>query len=307
MALNELDLLKSSGLLELVLEALPVGVWIVDKQGHIIYGNPEGKKIWAGSRYVGIEQYGEYKGWWRSTGQRIAPEEWAAARAIRRGEVSLNEEIEIECFDGTHKIILNSGMPVRNPQGEVIGCVIVNMDITDRIRLQERLQSMADTDDLTRVHSRRRIYELLHEEVKRSNRYRRPLAVILFDVDRFKQVNDTYGHIAGDEVLVFLSRVVRAQIRESEHLGRIGGDEFLLLLPETRLADAANLVERLQASLARQPFGASGVISCSFGVCEHDPGEAVDQLIRRVDQALYRAKAAGRGQSVADAVAPGRT
>ena len=305
MAQNELDLLKSSGLLELVLEALPVGVWIIDQQGHIIYGNPEGKKIWAGSRYVGIEQYGEYRGWWRSTGQRIAPEEWAAARAIRRGEVSLNEEIEIECFDGTHKIILNSAMPIHGPQGEVIGGVIVNMDITDRIRLQERLQSIADTDDLTRVHSRRRIYQLLHEEAERSNRYRRPLAVIMFDVDRFKQVNDTYGHIAGDEVLVFLSRMVRSQIRESEHLGRFGGDEFLLLLPETRLADAAILVERLQASLARQPRGAIGVISCSFGICEHQPGEAVDQLVRRVDQALYRAKAAGRGQSVVNDITPG--
>jgi diguanylate cyclase (GGDEF)-like protein len=291
MPLNNPD---ASRLLEQVLEMLPVGVWIMDRAGRIVHGNPAGQKIWAGARFVGSEQFGEYKGWWRRTGKRIEPGEWAAARAISKGETSLNEEIEIECFDGTHKIILNSALPIRNPAGEVIGGIIVNLDITDRIALEEQLRTAADTDELTRAYSRRRFYELLHEEMRRAARYHRPLALIMFDVDRFKQINDTHGHMTGDKVLAFLSDVVRGQIRESEHLARFGGDEFMLLLPETRLDDALHTAERLRESLAHQPYGALGPVACSFGVCEYKPGEAADELIRRVDQALYAAKAAGR-------------
>lgn len=302
---NEPDVFRSGELLEQVLDILPVGVWLMDREGRIVRGNPAGHKIWSGARYVGPERFGEYKGWWRDTGKRIAPEEWAAARVISRGETSLNEEIEIECFDGTHKIILNSALPIRDAAGAVIGGIIVNLDITERVALEEQLQAAVDTDELTRVHSRRRFYELLNEELRRAVRYHRPLSLIMFDVDRFKLINDTHGHMTGDKVLAFLSDAVRSQIRESEHLARFGGDEFMLLLPETRFDDAMRTAERLRASLAAQPYGALGPIGCSFGVCEHVPGEASDDLIRCVDQALYAAKAAGRGVVMAGTRPPG--
>jgi len=293
------DVFQSSELLEQVLDILPVGVWIMDRDGRIVRGNPTGQKIWSGARHVAPERFGEYKGWWRDSGKRIAPGEWAAARVISKGETSLNEEIEIECFDGTHKIILNSALPIRDASGAVIGGIIVNLDITERVALEEQLQAAVDTDELTRVHSRRRFYELLNEELRRAARYHRPLSLIMFDVDRFKLINDTHGHMTGDKVLAFLSDAVRGQIRESEHLARFGGDEFMLLLPETRLDDALRTAERLRESLAARPYGAIGPIACSFGVCEHVAGETAEDLIRCVDQALYAAKAAGRGCVVA--------
>jgi hypothetical protein len=125
---------SSIDLLSLVLETLPVGVWIMDPTGRITHGNPAGRRIWGGARYVGPEQFGEYKGWWADTGARIAPEEWAAARAIQKGETSIDEVIDIECFDGTRKTILNSALPLRGDDGTILGAIIINQDISDRRR-----------------------------------------------------------------------------------------------------------------------------------------------------------------------------
>jgi PAS domain S-box-containing protein len=111
-------------------------------------GNPAGHAIWAGSRFVGIEHYGEYKGWWADSGERIQPEDWAAARAVTKGETSINEEIEIECFDGTHKFILNSALPMRGPNNEITGAIIINQDITRRRAGQQKLREQAALLDL---------------------------------------------------------------------------------------------------------------------------------------------------------------
>lgn len=121
-------------LLPLVLEALPVGVWIMDHTGRITHGNPAGRQIWAGARYVGPAEFGQYKGWWAETGQPIAADQWAAARAITKGETSIDEIIDIECFDGSRKTILNSALPLRNAAGQIMGAIIINQDITQRRR-----------------------------------------------------------------------------------------------------------------------------------------------------------------------------
>ncbi|MBN1199583.1 MAG: PAS domain S-box protein [Bacteroidales bacterium] len=136
----EWDLRQSEQLLGEVVEILPVGIWITDASGQINIGNPAGRQIWAGARYVGPEQYGEYKGWWRSSGKKIEPHEWAAARAVSNGETSIDEEIEIECFDGTRKIILNSAIPIKNEEGDITGAVIVNQDITERIESENQIR-----------------------------------------------------------------------------------------------------------------------------------------------------------------------
>lgn len=138
---NKKEILEE-GLLEKVLEFLPVGVWIMDKNGKIIFGNKEGQKIWSGAKYVAKDKFGEYKGWWLDSGKKIKAEEWAAARAISKGEISINEKIEIECFDKSRKIILNSALPIKNKKGEVEGGIIVNQDITeDFYRERELIQS----------------------------------------------------------------------------------------------------------------------------------------------------------------------
>jgi len=139
---------EREALLRTIFETLPVGIWITDKQGRIIHGNPAGQQIWAGARYVGIDQFGEYKGWWVDTGKRIEPEEWAAARAVLNGETSINEEIEIECFDGSHKIILNSAVPIRDERQEILGAFIVNDDITERKKAEKNLRQIQKREAL---------------------------------------------------------------------------------------------------------------------------------------------------------------
>jgi PAS domain S-box-containing protein len=126
-------------LLRNVLETLPVGVWLLDRDGTITYGNPAGQKIWGGARFVEIEEFGDYQGWWLATGKRIEAQEWGGARAIREGQTALDEEIEIEGFDGRRRIILHSAVPLRNQQNELIGAVVVNEDITGRKELEKNL------------------------------------------------------------------------------------------------------------------------------------------------------------------------
>ena len=135
---------QSEALLRHVLEILPVGLWITDAQGKITQGNPAGSQIWAGIKYVGIDQYGEYKGWRVDTGAPIEPQDWAAARAVIKGETSINEEVEIECFDKTHKYILNSAIPLLDDKKQVLGAIVVNQDVTVIKQAELQLKRYAD-------------------------------------------------------------------------------------------------------------------------------------------------------------------
>jgi len=137
---TEILLKESQSRLKTILETLPIGVWYTDKKGKIIYGNPAGQNIWQGARFVEPKNFHEYKAWWRNTGKLLSPEEWAISRAINKKEVSVEEELEIECFDGTYKMILNWASPFLDDNGAVLGVVVVNQDITDRIKADEELK-----------------------------------------------------------------------------------------------------------------------------------------------------------------------
>jgi len=134
--------LKQELLLRTVLETLPVGVWVTDKAGVILMGNLEGMKIWGGMRYVGIEEYGEYQAWWRATGKKVEPQEWAAYRAIKNNELILDEVVDIETFDGIRKTILNSAAPLHDSSGDIIGAIVVNQEITERIQIEAELTEL---------------------------------------------------------------------------------------------------------------------------------------------------------------------
>jgi signal transduction histidine kinase len=147
---HEHALEASERLLRAVLDALPIGVWILGPDGRIVQGNPAGLRIWAGARFVGPPDFGQYKGWWLSTGQPIAADEWAAARAIRNGETSIDEEVEIECFDKTRKIIQNSAVPLYDRERRITGAIIVNQDITARKRAETEREAMLREHDRLR-------------------------------------------------------------------------------------------------------------------------------------------------------------
>lgn len=305
-----------------VLEALPVGVWIMDRSGRIVHGNPAGIAIWQGARYVGPEQFGEYKARWLDTGRTIEADEWAGARAIRSGETAIGEEIEIDCFDGTQKIILNSAIPLFDEQHAIVGAIIVNQDITARkeaeteVRLAKqeveaasrelevalaRERILAREDALTGVTNRRQFFELGSREVSVALRYGHPLSVVLIDVDDFKRMNDTFGHQAGDELLKRFARIARRHLRDADLFARYGGDEFVALLPNTHAAEAALVAERLRADLAVHDTvleQGTLTVTISSGIAELLPADdTLDALIHRADMALYDAKQSGRNRT----------
>jgi PAS domain S-box-containing protein len=129
--------------LAVILDTLPVGVWVIDATGRIVLSNPAGRQIWCGNQSVEIEHFSERKGFWASTGRPVAPDQWGLARAIRDGETSREEIVDIECFDGTRKTILNSAAPILNAWGEIEGAVAVNEDITDYRRAQQAARRLA--------------------------------------------------------------------------------------------------------------------------------------------------------------------
>ncbi len=149
---------RNEELLRTTMDLLPVGVWVTDRDGRILQGNPAGLRIWADAKYVSIEHFGEYKAWWVDSGKQIEPDEWAVARAIRKGESSIGEELEIECFDGTHKIILNSAVPIRGDRQQTTGVVVVNQDITERKETEKLIQSTNTLLSLFSKTSKRKEY-----------------------------------------------------------------------------------------------------------------------------------------------------
>lgn len=183
--------------------------------------------------------------------------------------------------------------------GEPVIMVAVN-DISIRKAMEEELQRLATIDFLTGLLNRRQFFSLGNQEIKKAGRYGRPLSLIIYDVDHFKQVNDTFGHQAGDIVLREMSKAVHAQLRETDIAGRVGGEEFGIILPETATSEALILAERVRTaieSLAIDSGEAVLRITASFGVAGLVvEDKSLDQIFSRADEALYEAKKAGRNR-----------
>lgn len=152
------------------------------------------------------------------------------------------------------------------------------------------------TDLLTEVPNRMSFNEELSRELKRKARHPGNLSIIMFDIDHFKAVNDTFGHSRGDQVLKEISRIVSENIRETDFFARWGGEEFIILLPESSLEEAVNLAEKLLGKLEQNKFPVVGKITASFGVAQMCKGDIGETLTQRVDKALYKAKYKGRNR-----------
>jgi diguanylate cyclase (GGDEF)-like protein len=162
-----------------------------------------------------------------------------------------------------------------------------------------RIEELAELDELTGSCNRRCIMRMLEEEVSRSHRTKLGCSIVLIDIDFFKRINDTYGHPTGDEVLRTFAITVFANIRSIDRFGRIGGEEFLLVLPDTPHETAVRILERLRAIIADLDWSALSPgmrVTVSAGVATLRPGENPDAILARVDRALYQAKARGRNR-----------
>ena len=165
-------------------------------------------------------------------------------------------------------------------------------------RFREARQ-LADLDALTSLHNRRYFHETLARECARAHRYNRDLALIIFDLDDFKAINDRIGHLAGDSVLAEAANRIREVVRSADIACRVGGDEFAVILPESTLGDAEQLYARLRTALSSRPVGQAGPLTMSAGMAELQPDDDAIAFFQRADHALYGAKEAGKGQVVA--------
>jgi diguanylate cyclase (GGDEF)-like protein len=168
---------------------------------------------------------------------------------------------------------------------------------------RDRAERLARTDFLTGLNNRRAFYEMSEACLRQAKRYEREASIIMLDIDHFKAINDQFGHATGDAVIRSVAQAIRDNVRAADVAGRLGGEEFAILLPETVAKDALSSAERLRAavgSLRVQHSGYSVGFTASFGVAGMRPGDQLDELIARADSALYRAKNGGRNRVAPD-------
>lgn len=203
-------------------------------------------------------------------------------------------EIEQRCKNGGWIWTEIKAAPHYEKNGNFIGYHGISRDISERKKLIERLNQLAKIDDLTGIPNRRYFTELAEKELIRAKRYHHPLSLIIIDFDDLKKVNDTYGHLAGDRALVVFSKIVQALIRDVDIVGRFGGDEFLILLPETDRHKAEFVIDRIQQILTASPVifqEEQFYISISAGVTALEEWtDSLADLINRADENLYQMK-----------------
>jgi len=168
------------------------------------------------------------------------------------------------------------------------------------LETQKELKRQAVTDSLTNLFNRRWIFRAIQKEISRFERNKRHFSLLLIDIDHFKKVNDTFGHSMGDEVLRYFATAMKKTARDQDMIARTGGEEFCVLLPDTKKEEAKVVAERIRESVAKEPMQIGGLkisISVSIGVSEIQAQEGVDSVYNRADVALYRAKESGRNRT----------
>ncbi|MDH4134669.1 MAG: GGDEF domain-containing protein, partial [Gammaproteobacteria bacterium] len=174
--------------------------------------------------------------------------------------------------------------------------VFANIFLAMIARLNSRVGNLAIIDPLTGAYNRRFLESSIQRPVELKKRYGTPMSVLLIDVDHFKQINDGFGHAAGDTVLRDIADRLRSSLRTIDYLFRVGGEEFLVLLPESRLDGAQHVAEKLRSAIAAQPMIGNRQVTISIGAGELEADEESRDLFKRCDDALYQAKSQGRNQ-----------
>lgn len=191
------------------------------------------------------------------------------------------------------------GLPVRliittvkDASTEVLGLVVAAQDL----RQENQYRTLSITDTLTQLNNRLKLDELLQYEILRSSRNNMPLSIAMMDIDHFKLVNDSHGHQNGDLVLVEIAKLLKTSIRHSDTVGRWGGEEFLIILPETDLVHATVLIEKLRIAVADMILPFQAKVTCSFGIVQFRDDDIPETMVSRADAALYCAKDKGRNR-----------
>lgn len=296
----EADLAFREEQLRFVLEGAAQGFWDWD----IVTGKVLRNKRWAemlGYTYEEIQQTPQQ---WLDF---IHPEDreraWRSINDVLEGRaLSHKAEYRMLHKDGTSRWILDqANIMMRDKNGAPTRMCGTHTDNTERKNLEAELTREAHLDYLTGLTNRRHFMGLAELEISRANRYEKVLSLLMMDIDFFKRINDTYGHKMGDQVLVKLAEVCNLILREVDTIGRIGGEEFAILLPETGKQEAKEVAERLRTAIANTKIemqsGEALQISVSIGLAVHSSKDQnIDMLLSSADEALYKAKNSGRNK-----------
>ena len=300
-AARQPDLLS---LLPRICDLLPIGLHIEDASEHSLFVNENFVRTFG----YGLEEIERPDQWW----PLVYPDPdyraqvkaaWAEAVALAaRNDTEIEpQEWTVTCRNGERKVIRFHSRRMGDYN------IHAYIDVTARHRLEAELRAQANTDALTGATSRRHFFAAAAEALSGP----RGLCVLLFDLDHFKQVNDSHGHAVGDRVLRVVSARCRQVLRHDAELGRLGGEEFAVLLPDVSVMEARVVAERLRATVAHAPVeSAGGALSVTIsvgGAVRHESDAGIDDLIARADRALYAAKRSGRNRVVfGDGPAAGR-
>jgi diguanylate cyclase (GGDEF)-like protein/PAS domain S-box-containing protein len=276
-------------LLDAVLDAAASLIVVGDAQGRLLCWNRACERV---SGYTAEELGGTI-----AILERLIPEqerERAASvvDALTRGESPVTMDVRWRTRSGDVRLISWSCTALTDADGTVTHVVATGIDVTDRSRLERRLRHLADHDDLTGLINRRRFQEELERHLAQGRRYGMSGALLVLDLDGFKEVNDTHGHSAGDRVLQAVAAALRDRLRESDTVARLGGDEFAVLLPREDPEAAGQVCRALQEAIRAEvqtPGGTQLEVSIGFAPFQDD-GQSVDDVLAAADASMYEAK-----------------
>jgi diguanylate cyclase (GGDEF)-like protein len=227
-----------------------------------------------------------------------------AAGARQIGEGKLETRVQIDSRDEMAELATSLNEMAAKLSSTMASHDELSREVAQRKIAENKLAKMATTDELTGAHNRRYFGERLKEEMERSRRYDEPLALLMFDADHFKKINDRLGHDIGDMVLQKLVNIAQSKLRSQDALVRWGGEEFMIILPHTDMHAAAQLAERLRSEVASHDFAIPQHVTISLGLAQFHTDDTCDTFIKRADKTLYRAKEAGRNQLVTQTDVP---
>ena len=285
---------EGAEMMERITSAALDAIVMIDDDGKVIFWNHAAETVFGHSQNEALGS---------NLHQLIMPPRYQAQQAaafsryLKSGQgeyIGQTREVEAVHRDG-HEFPLELSLSAVRIKNRWVG-IGIGRDITERKQAEEILHQLASTDALTGLANRRSFDVKLEAETRRVERYPTPLSLTLFDIDHFKSINDTHGHLVGDQVLKELAQLVSGNIRGTDILARWGGEEFVILSPNTDQDAMLVLAEKLRRSIEQHAFPVVGRVTCSFGLTKFSPGETIPDFVDRADVALYTAKAKGRNR-----------
>ncbi|MBW8370020.1 MAG: EAL domain-containing protein [Thiobacillus sp.] len=279
-----------------LLSAMNLGILFVAADGRVNYHNPAFSRMWMieeGAALIGLPVNEVLA---QSASTLARPDHFSRHLLSVLETHELSDSYEIQMTDG--RVITELDYPVRDREGRFIGHLWIYEDVTRERQTADQLVYLAERDALTGLYNRHRFQQELARTMLETDRHQMQCAVMFFDLDEFKTINDSYGHRAGDALLIRVAGEIGALVRRNEVLARLGGDEFAILLPAVQNNEAEALAERVVRAIAQIPFRFEGQnlrLTTSLGIAYY-PGHAADadDLVARADIAMYQAKDAGK-------------